>query len=128
MAEQVKIGFIGCGGNARGHMNTLNNMEDVKLVALCDLNEERAVSAAEQFDAKAYTDHKVMLKEADLDAMYISIPVIAHGAKTIMVLFEPGRASPAHREPLPIAPLKRRPFGPLKANPGVQAYHVGAAR
>ena len=46
MAEQVKIGFIGCGGNAKGHMNTLSKMEDVKLTALCDLNEERAVSAS----------------------------------------------------------------------------------
>ncbi|MFC1712356.1 Gfo/Idh/MocA family protein [Candidatus Poribacteria bacterium] len=79
MAEYVKIGFIGCGGNARGHMGSLSKMEDVKLVALCDLNAERASSAAEQFGAKAYTDHKVMLSEEDLDAMYISIPVFAHG-------------------------------------------------
>ena len=80
MGEHVKIGFIGCGGNARGHMGSLSKMEDVKLVALCDVNEERAKSAAEQFDSKPYTNHKVMLDEADLDAVYISIPVFAHGA------------------------------------------------
>jgi len=79
MADQVKIGFIGCGGNARGHMNTLNGMEDVKLVALCDVREESAKSAAEQFGAKAYTNHKTMLAEQDLDGVYISIPVFAHG-------------------------------------------------
>ncbi len=80
MSEHVKIGFIGCGGNARGHMRSLGKMEDVKLVALCDVNEERAKSAAEEFDSEAYTDHKIMLDEAELDAMYISIPVFAHGA------------------------------------------------
>jgi len=80
MSEHVKIGFIGCGGNAKGHMGTLSRMEDVKLVALCDLDAERAQSAAELFGSKAYTDHKIMLKEEDLDAMYISIPVFAHGA------------------------------------------------
>lgn len=80
MAEHVKIGFIGCGGNARGHMGTLSKMEDVKIVAVCDLNEERAKSAAEQFGSEAFTNHKVMLDEKDLDAVYISIPVFAHGA------------------------------------------------
>jgi predicted dehydrogenase len=80
MAEQVKIGFIGCGGNARGHMRTLSNMEDVKIVAVCDLEEELAERAAEQNVADAYTDHRAMLDRKDLDGVYISIPVFAHGA------------------------------------------------
>lgn len=80
MGELVKIGFIGCGGNARGHMGSLSKMEDVKLVALCDIDEERAKSAAEQFGSEPYTNHKVMMDEKDLDAVYISIPVFAHGA------------------------------------------------
>ncbi len=80
MAEIVKIGFIGCGGNARGHMNTIKKMEDAKIVAVCDIKEELAASAAEMCEADAYTDHKTMLERDDLDAMYISIPVFAHGA------------------------------------------------
>ena len=79
MADQVKIGFIGCGGNARGHMGTLSKMEDVKLVALCDVKAESAKSACEQFGAEPYTNHKEMLERKDLDAVYISIPVFAHG-------------------------------------------------
>ena len=51
MAEYVRIGFIGCGGNASGHMRRLNNMQDVKVVAVCDLKEEIAASAAERCDA-----------------------------------------------------------------------------
>ena len=80
MAEQVKIGFIGCGGNARGHMGTISKMEDSKLAAVCDIKEELANSAAKQFGAEAYTDHKKMLERKDLDGIYISIPVFAHGA------------------------------------------------
>ncbi|MGB9596234.1 MAG: Gfo/Idh/MocA family protein [Candidatus Poribacteria bacterium] len=79
MAEQVKIGFIGCGGNAIGHMSTLSKMEDVKLVALCDVKPELAKSATEQFGGEPYTNHKEMLERKDLDAVYISIPVFAHG-------------------------------------------------
>jgi len=80
MADQVKIGFIGCGGNARGHMGTINKMEDAKIVATCDIKEDLAAKAAEMCEAKAYTDHRTMLDEKDLDAVYISIPVFAHGA------------------------------------------------
>ncbi|MBD3184134.1 hypothetical protein GF312_17750 [Candidatus Poribacteria bacterium] len=80
MAEKVNIGFIGCGGNARGHMNSLKGMKDVDIVAVCDLKEELSKSAAEMCQAEAYTNHKKMLERDDLNAVYISIPVFAHGA------------------------------------------------
>lgn len=86
MADQVKIGFIGCGGNARWHMGTLSNMEDVKIVALCDIKAELAESAANQFGGEAYTNHKEMLKRKDLDGIYISIPVFAHGEPELDVI------------------------------------------
>lgn len=83
----IKIGFIGCGGNANGHMNNItNNVENGVLVAVCDLREELANRASERYDAKAYTDHRKMLDEQDLDAVYISIPVFAHGKPELDVL------------------------------------------
>ena len=42
MSDTIRIGFIGCGGNARGHMNTLNNMEGASVVAVCDVVEKNA--------------------------------------------------------------------------------------
>jgi len=78
--KEIKIGFIGCGGNARGHMRTLTNMEGARVVATCDLVEDLAKSAAEASNAEAYyTNHKVMLERQDLDAIYLSLPVFAHG-------------------------------------------------
>jgi predicted dehydrogenase len=79
MSQEVKIGFIGCGGNARGHMRTLMNMEGVRIVATCDVVKELATQAAEQCNAQVYTNHKAMLERDDLDGIYISIPVFAHG-------------------------------------------------
>ncbi|MBM3238884.1 Gfo/Idh/MocA family oxidoreductase [Candidatus Poribacteria bacterium] len=79
MSQEVKLGFIGCGGNARGHMGTLMNMEGVRIVATCDVVKELATQAAEQCKAQVYTNHKAMLERDDLDGIYISIPVFAHG-------------------------------------------------
>ena len=80
MSNDVRIGCIGCGGNARGHMRTLTEMEGARVVATCDIQEPLAQEAAELCGADAYTDHRAMLGRSDLDAVYISIPVFAHGA------------------------------------------------
>ena len=83
---EVKIGFIGCGGNANGHLQQLSNMEDVRIVATCDVQEARAASSASSYNAKSYTDHKKMLERETLDAVYISLPVFAHGQPELDVI------------------------------------------
>ena len=41
--KTLKIGIIGCGGIANGkHMPALKKLEDVEMVAFCDLIPERA--------------------------------------------------------------------------------------
>ncbi|HTE16828.1 MAG TPA: Gfo/Idh/MocA family oxidoreductase [Armatimonadota bacterium] len=79
MADRVNVGFIGCGGNARGHMKRLMELPDAKLVAVCDVVEELTGAAAGETGAEAYTDHRRLLDRPDLQAVYISIPVFAHG-------------------------------------------------
>lgn len=80
MADVMKVGFIGCGGNARGHMRSVSTLENAKIVATCDLVEDLANSSAEEFGAKPYTDHEAMMDTEKPDAVYISIPVHTHGA------------------------------------------------
>ena len=77
--SKVKVGFIGCGGNARGHMGRVAKLENADLVAVCDRVEELADNAATQYESTAYTDLEQMLDQARPDAVYISIPVFAHG-------------------------------------------------
>lgn len=76
--SEVKIGFIGAGGNARGHMTRLSELDEAKIVAICDISEETAQSAIDEFGGVAYTDHHTMLDEAEMDALYISVPPFAH--------------------------------------------------
>lgn len=86
MSDEIRIGCIGCGGNARGHMRTLTEMEGARVVATCDVQEGLAQEAASGCGADAYTDHRTMLERSDLDAVYISIPVFAHGAPELDTL------------------------------------------
>ena len=79
MADQVRLGFIGCGGNARGHMSRCAEDPSAEIVAVCDVVEAQAEQSAEAHGARAFTHHKAMLDACELDAVYISIPVFAHG-------------------------------------------------
>ena len=45
----VKIGFVGTGGIANHHMRTLAEIPDAKMVAFCDLVEEKSQQAAKEF-------------------------------------------------------------------------------
>ena len=76
--SEVKVAFVGAGGNASGHMNRVNDIEGARLVAICDLDEGRAKEAAGKFNAKAYTDQNKMIDAEDFDALYVSVPPFAH--------------------------------------------------
>ncbi len=50
-------------------------MEDVEIVAICDLNVERLRMTADKYGVKRrYTDYRRMLKEVRMDAIYIITP------------------------------------------------------
>ena len=84
MAKKIRMGFIGCGGNASGHvkrvMETLKN--DVEVVALNDTSQASLDRLFERLpDAKGlptFSDYKEMIKKMELDAVEISTPHTLH--------------------------------------------------
>lgn len=86
MADEVRVGFIGCGGNARGHMKRVREVTGARIVGVCDVVEELAARAAEETGADPCTDHRRLLEREDLDCVYISIPVFAHGQPELDVI------------------------------------------
>ena len=75
----VKVGFIGTGGIAGSHLKNLKTFEDVELVAMCDISEEKAKARADEFGGKPFTDFKEMFDKVVMDALYICTPPFAHG-------------------------------------------------
>ncbi len=75
----VKVGFIGTGGIAGAHLNSLKNFDDVEFVAMCDVVEEKAKKRANEFGGKPFADYKEMFDKVDMDALYVCTPPFAHG-------------------------------------------------
>jgi len=78
MADEVRVAFVGAGGNAQGHMGRLAEIESVRIVAICDLVEERVQQACAEYEAAAYTDYRAMLDEIEAEVVYVSVPPFAH--------------------------------------------------
>ena len=52
--SDLKIGFIGVGGVAQPHLNTLNALDGVQISAVCDAFADRAKEVGEKFSASIY--------------------------------------------------------------------------
>ena len=78
---ELKIGIVGCGKAAQRHLKiyqALQNEENIKVIAVADLDLERAKSFAQALSAKPYTDFKEMLKKEEIDVVDISVPSGLH--------------------------------------------------
>ncbi|MDY6959515.1 MAG: Gfo/Idh/MocA family oxidoreductase, partial [Halobacteriota archaeon] len=73
----MKVGVIGVGVMGEHHTRVYSEIENVCLVGISDLNESKITKLAEQYNTKAYTDHKELLKE-ELDAVSIAVPTSLH--------------------------------------------------
>lgn len=90
MERIVKIGIIGCGGIANGkHMPSLKKLENVQMVAFCDIIEERAVKACKEYGAegaKVYTDYQELLKDPQIEVVHVCTPNRSHSFITVDAL------------------------------------------
>nr|WP_280518571.1 Gfo/Idh/MocA family oxidoreductase [Lederbergia wuyishanensis] len=83
----MKVAVVGCGSIARyRHLPEYAANDQVELVAVCDIVEDRAKEMAEQYGAKAYTDYKTMLDEADVDVVSVCTPNYLHAPVSIDAL------------------------------------------
>lgn len=83
--DQLAIGIIGAGG--RGWDN-LQEVKSERIVALADVDDERAVDAFKEFpDAARYRHfHEMLDKEKSLDAVIVSTPDHMHAVAAIAAM------------------------------------------
>ncbi len=89
-SDILKIGIIGCGGIANGkHMPALSKLGDVKMVAFCDLIEEKARKAAAKYgDENSFvcTDYRKLLEDPSIDVVHVLTPNRWHSEITVAAL------------------------------------------
>jgi myo-inositol 2-dehydrogenase / D-chiro-inositol 1-dehydrogenase len=75
----IRVGFLGTGNISQRHFTALASLRDrVEVVAVCDVVEERARTAAAPFGARVHLSSHEMLARERLDALYVCLPPDAH--------------------------------------------------
>lgn len=87
MSRKIKIGVIGCGRIANAaHLPSYKNNSDAEIVYVCDLIEEKAIKASNEYGGKAITDYKIILNDPEIDAISICTPNYCHSKIAIEAL------------------------------------------
>ncbi|MGN8647534.1 Gfo/Idh/MocA family protein [Gracilibacillus sp. HCP3S3_G5_1] len=82
--NKLKVAVIGCGSIAiHRHLPEYQANADVEIVAVCDINEERAKQAASKYRAEAYTDYKQAITESGADLVSVCLPNYLHAPVSV---------------------------------------------
>ncbi len=69
--NKLGVAVIGTGFWGKNHARNYREIENTNLVAICDVNPERAKAIANQYGVKAYTDSAEMLKDPEIQAVSV---------------------------------------------------------
>jgi predicted dehydrogenase len=70
----VHLALVGTGWQGQGHLNTIKEIENIKVVGLCDLNAEMLEKAVNKFGFKGFSNYVEMLEETKPDGIIICTP------------------------------------------------------
>ena len=85
-SEILTHAVIGVGGMGRGHVKMINDDEQAKLLAVCDVDSEHLQKALDMSDSgvKGYKDFRHVLDRKDIDIVHIATPPHWHALMSIM--------------------------------------------
>ncbi|MBN1555242.1 MAG: Gfo/Idh/MocA family oxidoreductase [Phycisphaerae bacterium] len=83
MSEKVRIGVIGVGGMAGGHIHNITTGkagDRCEITAVCDTNEERLAWVKDRFslEAESFTSAEDMIRSGKVDALLVATPHFFH--------------------------------------------------
>ena len=86
---KITVAIIGCGRIAKSaHLPALSKMENVRVKYACDIIEEKAIAAKEEFPIieNTVTDYQIVLADKEVDAVFVLTPNFAHYTVTMDAL------------------------------------------
>lgn len=76
--DKIGFGIVGCGGIGPLHAEALEQVEDARLAAVCDIDTERAQKVAEKHDCRWYEDFEQLLADDEVQVVNICTPSGMH--------------------------------------------------
>lgn len=83
--QRVRVGIIGAGGIATGHASAYLKRSDVQLMAVADVDEDRAKQAAQTWGCEA-TSVDGLIERSDIDAVSVCTPPNSHAKLSMQAL------------------------------------------
>lgn len=80
----LRSAIIGCGAISKTHAEAIK--DSGRLVALCDVVEERAKALSDNYGGAVYTDFETMLENEEIDVLHICLPHFLHVETAIRAL------------------------------------------
>lgn len=85
--DQLNVGIVGAAGRGGSFKRACDSLEQVRILAACDVDAAKLDEAAERLGAtEKYTDFERMLDRSDLDAVVIGTPMHLHATQAIAAL------------------------------------------
>jgi len=84
--NEVKIGVIGLGKIGAEHINTIENIDNARLTAVCDYQKDVVDEYAKKSSVKVFYDAKELINSGEVDAVIIATPHYQHTQITIDAL------------------------------------------
>jgi predicted dehydrogenase len=87
--DRINIAVVGIGGRGQSHYQQFVRMENVRVAALCDVDERlfpAAVTAVEKqagYKPKTVVDFRTLLDDKEIDAVSLATPDHWHALQTI---------------------------------------------
>jgi len=76
--KKISIGIIGLGNVYEFQKQALRNMGSIDIVALCDIDDQKAKNEASNIGTLCYSEYEELLSNAAIEAVLVSTPVLTH--------------------------------------------------
>lgn len=76
--KKVRVGVVGVGGMGQGHANYINSLDECKLTAVCDIDEDTLKMVSEKHDVPGFKKHTELLDSGLVDMILIATPHYYH--------------------------------------------------
>jgi predicted dehydrogenase len=86
LREPVRVAIVGAGYIAEAHLRALKSVDNVQIVAICDLNKIRAASLGAQWNIPNTYVHMEDMLDQPIDVVHVLVPPAYHAETTIKCL------------------------------------------